>query len=29
MQDYTTNLLVDENNNQIKFIHKSRIYPKK
>ena len=28
-QDYTTNLLFDENNNQIKFIHKSRIYPKK
>ena len=28
-QDYTTDLLLDENNNQIKFIHKSRIYPKK
>lgn len=28
-QDYTTDLLFDENNNQIKFIHKSRIYPKK
>lgn len=28
-QDYQTDIIHDENGNEIKFIHKSRIYPKK
>ena len=28
-QDYKTDYLIDDNGNEVKFIHKSRIYPKK